>query len=303
MVSALERCTPRAGCYCATGKVDVWNWSFVDTAFCICLRDRDDRKRHAEDQFHKVGLCTKVLFYRAEKPTLEEVKMLNIKERGYYGSWESHRAVTRLALQLGSKSNLVFEDDVLFRDILTPATLEVVAQHVRDDLPDVDPLWEIYYLGHMPLYGCLPTPRSQMWRTHSTMLHAYVQSLAWMKRFAAMPFVGYGKDGDQETQLDFWTMRKTRQYAHRPMLAVQADMRSDNAAGGWKEKGIAYHAQHPALMEFVFMQLVLILLALALVSAIAFAVVRLTQRRRRGEMMLVARRPSSSSPSSLPAAA
>ena len=40
------------------------DWSPIEAAYCISLREREDRARAAEAQFHRVGLCRKVVFYR-----------------------------------------------------------------------------------------------------------------------------------------------------------------------------------------------------------------------------------------------
>ena len=80
------------------------DWSLIEAAYCISLREREDRARAVEAQFHRVGLCRKVLFYRPARHRSNPIA----------GIWESHRAVLSHALQHGCRSALVFEDDVVF---------------------------------------------------------------------------------------------------------------------------------------------------------------------------------------------
>ena len=48
----------------APGTAAALDWSFLDAAYCISLKIRDDRAAQAAAEFHKVGLCQRVLFYR-----------------------------------------------------------------------------------------------------------------------------------------------------------------------------------------------------------------------------------------------
>ena len=79
-------CPPDPSCpYCnaTIGDAGALDWSFLDGVYCISLQSREDRVINVAAQFHKVGLCRQVLFYRP----------LRHPGRGYIGSWESHRAV------------------------------------------------------------------------------------------------------------------------------------------------------------------------------------------------------------------
>src|SRR5689334_22550815 len=80
-------CPPDPACpHCgtaATPGADRPDWSFVDGAYCISLRSRPDRAASAAAEFHRVGLCWKVVFYRpAKHPTRPKI-----------GIWEAHRRV------------------------------------------------------------------------------------------------------------------------------------------------------------------------------------------------------------------
>ena len=274
----IHRCPIKLGCICdpaSQTSAPKWDWSFVDTVFCICLQDRDDRLQHSAEQFHRYGLCTKVLYYRPTKPTDDDLKKHKVKARAKFGSWESHRFVAWYArTQLNSQRNLVFEDDLQFKPWVELKHLRKVTQHLNR-LPDD---WEIYYLGHMPLYGNTPQGDS-LWKVKSAMIHAYITSEKCMDRLIASPFLTAGKKGDDETQLDLWLMPRANQYTISPMLVTQADLSSDAGGGSWYEWGIKLHDRQTRLVEFIFLELFYVLVIIAVVVIIFVAVYVLVKCR------------------------
>ena len=171
-VPAYHPCPPDPSCpYCngSIGKTgEALDWSFLDAAYCISLKTRDDRVAEASAQFHKVGLCQHVIFYRPERHP----------EKGFAGSWESHRIVGMDALERGCARTLIFEDDVVFGRRVRPRTLRTIARAL-DGLP---PDWTIFFLGHWPLSAYF-VGRSVL-RTSSACSHAYIASprlLQWLR--------------------------------------------------------------------------------------------------------------------------
>jgi hypothetical protein len=156
--------------YCAgRPPPDAPDWSFLDAVYCISLKSRDDRMHEVSAEFHRVGLCQRVTFYR---PTKHPVK-------GIIGSWESHRAVCQDALARGSNRTLIFEDDVIFVRPVNRASIGAVARAL-DELPDD---WLIFHLGHWPISGYFY--RRNVLKTSSACAHAYVVSprlLQWLDR-------------------------------------------------------------------------------------------------------------------------
>ena len=68
-----QTCSIQKNCsYCTKKEENPWDWSWIDAIYCICLIDRDDRFQNSEKLFHQYGLCSKVIYYRAEKPTEKE---------------------------------------------------------------------------------------------------------------------------------------------------------------------------------------------------------------------------------------
>jgi hypothetical protein len=241
-----HRCPPDPACpYCAgaiTAAGEALDWSFLDAVYCISLRTRDDRATAAAAQFHQVGLCRQVLFYRPDRHP----------RKGIIGSWESHRAVGMHALEHGAERALIFEDDVLFARRIRPRTLRSIARAL-DALP-AD--WTIFFLGHWPLSAYFVRPN--VLRTSSGCAHAYVASprlLRWLRDhpwgtqgIAKRPIVGRA--------LDSAYAKLPGTYALFPMLAIQAASASDNFTPHQKKakknkrrlRHVVTHSRHRELL-------------------------------------------------------
>ncbi len=212
-------CPPDPTCaYCGdaagTTTEELLDWSFLDGVYCISLKTREDRVIQSAEEFHKTGLCSKVLFYRPTKHP----------EKGIIGSWESHRALASTGHQNGSDRILVFEDDVLFTRPLTRRDLDNIRKGL-DALPDD---WNLFHLGHWPLRA-YPVSRRVL-RTSSACAHAYIASarlMRWLDAcpwgspdIAMRPIVGKALDAA------FAALPGT--YALFPMIAIQRVSPSDN---------------------------------------------------------------------------
>jgi hypothetical protein len=213
--AVLHPCPTDPNCrYCAGTAQDGVDWSFVDGAFCISLKTRDDRATLVAQQFHKVGLCRKVLFYRPEKHPV----------KGTIGSWESHRAVARLALERGFERALTFEDDVLFVGKLSPPRLHAIG----DTLDRLPPDWRLLFLGHWPLWAYFVRPT--VLRCASACAHAYISSKTQLQWLAERPHgtPGIDKFSIVGNTLDAAFARLPGAYALFPMIAIQSVSQSDN---------------------------------------------------------------------------
>lgn len=191
------------------------DWSFLDAAYCISLRTRDDRMASVVAQLHRVGLCRKVTFHRPERHPQKSIA----------GSWESHRAVARHALEQGCATALVLEDDVVFSRRVTARTVRAIGQAIAGLPPD----WMIFFLGHWPLAARFV--RRNVLRTSSGCAHAYVTSRRLMQWLVERPWgtpgvprrrlVGDGVDAA------FACLPGT--YALFPMICTQSASPSDNS--------------------------------------------------------------------------
>ena len=209
----------------APGTAAALDWSFLDAAYCISLKIRDDRAAQAAAEFHKVGLCQRVLFYRPDKHP----------KNGFIGGWGSHRVVAMHALARGAGRTLIFEDDVLFARPVRPQTLRSIARAL-DRLP---PDWMIFFLGHWPLRAYPVRPN--VLRTSSACSHAYIASSRLLQWLADHPWdaagiersriAGKGVDfGLCETARDLRAVPDDRAPEGRPQRQLRAEEESQAPA-------------------------------------------------------------------------
>ena len=212
-------CPPDPSCAYCNGRIsaaEALDWSFLDGVYCISLKSREDRATTVAAEFHKVGLCRQVLFYRP----------LRYPGRGYVGSWESHRAVAGHARARGCKTTLILEDDVQFVRRLSPRSVRTIGRAIGRLPAD----WMIFFLGHWPLWAYFVRPN--VLRTSSGCAHAYIASprlLCWLHEHP------WGTPGIEKRRLigkalDSAYARLPATYALFPMIATQSVSRSDNFA-------------------------------------------------------------------------
>lgn len=211
---------------CLKSDASLYNWDWIDHVYCISLQDREDRVTLVTQEFHKVGLCKKLIFYRPVKDTS------NVKRPGTRGCWESHRTIAKKALDEGADKLLIFEDDVEFD--MEHCTLENV-QKVADSVQKFGSELSILLLGHWPVV-CLPSLKStKLVRTVSMCTHAYIMGksvMEWLRdhAFDDMKYNAPHKDG---RGIDIALMLKHKMYAFFPMLTYQkATATSNQRAGG-----------------------------------------------------------------------
>ena len=230
-------CPPDPSCpYCngTIGAAEALDWSFLDGVYCISLKGREDRAIAVAAQFHTVGLCRQVLFYRP----------LRHPGRGYIGSWESHRAVAGHAGARGYQTTLIFEDDVQFVRRLSPRSVRAIGRAIERLPPD----WMIFFLGHWPLWAYFVRPN--VLRTSSGCAHAYIVSSRLLRWLHEHP---WGAPGIEKRRLigkalDSAYAMLPATYALFPMIATQSISRSDNFAVSRKKntklKHLVTHSRH-----------------------------------------------------------
>jgi hypothetical protein len=279
-----------------TGE-DGAGWGRFAMCACICLQDRADRLESSAQEFHRIGMCRDMFYYRPARPDPAAVHAAGFERVGGYGSWESHRTVARKALQLGVFETarqegrvpavIVLEDDVRFLGDMT----ETRIGRLEEQIAGMPEGWHVLLLGHspMPVPGtCRPAKLFasdwSVWRVNSFMLHAYILSEAGAKLLAATPYHAYasidylmwGRGRVREHFLDDWMRHNTAMYAVLPMMCVQADTPSDQRLDG-KEFGIRLHARlarcFPWFLETLFMIIPFITLILVLVVATLYFLV------------------------------
>jgi hypothetical protein len=208
-------CPPDPSCrFCkGTAGPDDFDWSFAGAVYCISLRHRDDRAESAAAEFHRVGLCRQVIFYRPEKHEGSAVA----------GIWNSHRHVVRRAAKQGHRRVLVFEDDVLISRRLRPETLRRIAAAIEGLPAD----WTLFFLGHWPLWA-YPVG-SRLLRVGSACAHAYVGSprlMDWFESTSSRKSLGYARLAGKGVDAAYAALPGA--YAWFPMIAIQSASRSDH---------------------------------------------------------------------------
>jgi hypothetical protein len=205
-----------------------FDWSFLDGIYCISLKSREDRALAAAVQFHQIGLCRSIQFYRPIKHP-KSIK---------HGIWESHRAVAIDAINKGYNKIMTLEDDVLFLHSLRPEKVKTI-QAALNLLP-AD--WMIFYLGHWPLWAYFIRPN--IIRTGSMCAHAYIASRRLMEWLNDHPYLSSGRTPKAPhiigAGIDSAYSKLDKAYALFPMIAIQSSSRSDNKKLK-KKKGKLHH--------------------------------------------------------------
>ena len=211
----------RGGASAENLAVTTADWSFADAVYCISLEERDDRMARAAAEFHRIGLCRRVLFYR---PTRHPTRVIE-------GIWDAHRAVARHALERSPVERsvervLILEDDVRFTRRITSTRLAKVRAAI-DRLP-AD--WTIFFLGHWPLRARFRAPDTL--ETASACAHAYLASPRLLRWLDAHPFGHHAAQLDTRAGagIDAAYARLDSCYAYFPMLAIQGILGSDHMA-------------------------------------------------------------------------
>jgi hypothetical protein len=210
--------------------------------WCICLQERDDRKRESADQFHEFGLCRLMTYFRTARPDEAYCKEHQIVSRGRYGCWTSHWMCVHLSLSHGAKSALVLEDDI---KILPQhiGNLQYVAHNITSHLPadcDLMKLGQITF-GGQPMESCVTTQLLSLptlYTSDSCTTHALWWSLKGMKKLESEPFETIVKRQGTEFDIDWWFRRGYSMYACYPQLMCQSGSPTSNLQNGqgwWNE--------------------------------------------------------------------
>lgn len=222
-------CEPRSHCYCdkdESTRIDSpYNWNWLERIVCISVNSRSDRQKNVEEEFHRVGLCNHVLFYRPQRDSEDPVR----------GCWESHRRVMMDALRKGAKHVCIFEDDVKFRTDFRGHLLN----DMRDQFQQLPKDWNSYMLGHWPFLGFNVTPTLR--RTVSMTTHAYVANKPLMKLLKKSPHSAREGNwvrkmfGSHYDAVDGFVRRAGNQYAYYRMAVYQSGAKSSITNGDFYE--------------------------------------------------------------------
>jgi len=145
------------------------DWSFVDKAYCISLRENKQSRIEFKNTCDTIGLAFEFLIVDRHP------------KGGKLGCFESHQIVARMALESGAKNAMIFEDDArLFEGSLSPIRLFRLKQELEKNEH------ELVYFGHMPMmFAWIKQlePGSCLARcTSSWMSHSYFVSRSFLQK-------------------------------------------------------------------------------------------------------------------------
>lgn len=186
-------------------KKETNGWDFFDRIYCISLEEREDRRQSAAASFAKVGLTGKVEF------VLVKLHPSNVEQ----GMYESHMTCLRKGLEVGAKSIVVFEDDVIF-DRFDAEHFQQCTQFLAEH-PD----WKVLLLGALIRSSRKTTnPFIQKVR-YQSLAHAYALNRNYAETLAYQPWQGIIID-------TIFRPLDNDIYAVYPMFAFQNDFSSNN---------------------------------------------------------------------------
>jgi len=186
-------------------KEETAGWDYFDRFYCVSLREREDRRRSALQEFSKVGLAGRVEFVLGERHphSMEE------------GVYDSHMACLRKGLEAGARNIVVFEDDVEF-DGFDPERLIRCTEFLRQERE-----WKVLLFGALirssrkTANPCVQKVRYQ------SLTHAYALNRHYAGTLAYEPWRGIVNDTLFRPLTD-------DVYAICPMCAFQKNFTSDN---------------------------------------------------------------------------
>jgi GR25 family glycosyltransferase involved in LPS biosynthesis len=186
-------------------KDEANGWDYFDRLYCISLREREDRRQSALEEFSKVGLADRVEFVLGERhPTNNE-----------QGIYESHMLCLCKGLEAGASNIVVFEDDVEF-DRFDPERLRRCAEFLRRH-----PEWKVLLFGALIRASRKTSDPCVQKVRYQSLTHAYALNRHYAEILAHEPWQGIVNDTLFRPLTD-------EVYALYPMCAFQKDITTDN---------------------------------------------------------------------------
>jgi Glycosyltransferase family 25 (LPS biosynthesis protein) len=187
-----------------------WNW--LPRAFCITLATRPERRKQAEKEFHRVGLCAKMIYYSTQKDYIS----------GMRGCWESHRSIAKKCIEDEADWYLVFEDDVVFKTNFTQHHVNKIESCLKE-ISYSTPLWKMLYLGGLPKSLWFSPTKDYAsfrgWTSHAVLVSKEMARIVVENSFEAYnhPFQ------EKRIEIDGFMLKFEHSYVVFPPLAFTAD--------------------------------------------------------------------------------
>jgi GR25 family glycosyltransferase involved in LPS biosynthesis len=189
----------------AAVKNPVSGWDFFDRLYCVSLREREDRRNSALEEFSKAGLADRVEFVLGERHPSD-------MEQGVY---ESHMICLRKGLEAGARNIVIFEDDVEF-DRFDPERLRSCTDFLRKQ-----PEWKVLLIGALIRSSRKTTNPCVQKVRYQSLTHAYALNRHYAETLAYEPWQGIVND-------TLFRPLAEDVYAIYPMCAFQKNFTSDN---------------------------------------------------------------------------
>ena len=183
----------------------VSGWDYFDRLYCISLKEREDRRQSALEEFSKVGLSDRVEFEIGQRHSN------NIEQEVY----ESHMLCLRKGLEAGAENIVIFEDDIEF-DCFDPERLRSCTEFLRQH-----PEWKVLLIGALIRSSRKTTNPCVQKVRYQSLTHAYALNRHYAETLAYEPWQGIVNDTLFRSLTD-------DVYAIYPMCAFQKQFTSDN---------------------------------------------------------------------------
>lgn len=180
-------------------------WDFFDRLYCVSLREREDRRQSAREEFAKVDLGDRVEFMIGDRLSHDFEKEV----------YESHMLCLRKGLEAGAQNIVIFEDDVDF-DGFDPEKLKSCVNFLQQN-----PEWKVLLLGAL-IRSSRQTANPYVQKVrYRSLTHAYALNRHYAETLAYEPWKGIVNDTLFRPLTD-------DVYAIYPMCAFQKNFTSDN---------------------------------------------------------------------------
>lgn len=152
----------------------MYKWDYFEDIVCISCKESTKRREHCDLIFKKYQIPARY----------------HIVERhpggGNPGCFESHITILTQCNNTNKKNVLIFEDDIVISNSLTPENLDKCIQFMKEHT------WDLFYIGAVPdvrkWYKTYPTCYDNIYKLNSICTHAYVANNSIIKKYSNLVY-------------------------------------------------------------------------------------------------------------------
>ena len=166
----------------------MYDWSLFDDIICISCKDSVERREICDKIFKKYKIPARYSIVERHSNGINE------------GCFESHINIFKECYEKGKKNVLVFEDDIVTSEFLTPENLNICNDFMKNNR------WDLFYLGAVPdirTYNQMDKREKGIYKIRSICTHAYAANENIIKKYKDLKYKGIPIDymfRDQETE-------------------------------------------------------------------------------------------------------